>query len=174
MKYNKDNSIAVLSIHSDKAKDIFNEIRKYDFRKKPLNEVFLNEKIYIYSPGEYNAIIGYIRISEVICAPTDELLRITGFIKTSERDHLRNYFGFNRTQCYAYKISEAIEFDNYLTIKDIHKIYPINFFPFISIIYANNPLYSVIKEWDKAFSLDGDLCNNPNLERKRILSKKRN
>lgn len=172
MNYN-NKGIAVLSIHSIEAKEIFNEIRHYDFRKKPLHNNLLNEKIYVYSATNEKAIIGYIRISEVLCASTEEILKLTGYNKSSIRDKIRNYFGLYNKQCYAYKISEAIEFDEYLPLEEMKKIYSFEFYPFISIVYKNNPLYDVITEWDKAFSLDGELCENPKLERKRILNLKK-
>lgn len=44
---------------------------------------------------------------------------------------------------------------------------------YIKFIYDNDPLYEVIKEWDEAFSLDGNLCDNPSKTKKMILQKAR-
>lgn len=41
------------------------------------------------------------------------------------------------------------------------KWYEANWSQYYSYIYENNPLYDVIREWDEAFSLDGNLCENP-------------
>ena len=43
----------------------------------------------------------------------------------------------------------------------------------IKFIYDNDPLYEVIKEWDEAFSLDGNLCDNPSKTKQMILQKAR-
>ena len=44
---------------------------------------------------------------------------------------------------------------------------------YIKFIYDNDPLYEVIKEWDEAFSLDGNLCDNPSKTKQMILQKAR-
>ena len=36
-------------------------------------------------------------------------------------------------------------------------------------VYENDPLYDVIREWDEAFSLDGNLCENPTKQKQAIL-----
>ena len=40
-------------------------------------------------------------------------------------------------------------------------------------IYDNELLYEVIKEWDEAFSLDGNLCDNPIKTKQLILQRAR-
>lgn len=44
---------------------------------------------------------------------------------------------------------------------------------YIKFIYDNDPLYEVIKEWDKSFSLDVNLYDNPNKTKQMILQKAR-
>ena len=44
---------------------------------------------------------------------------------------------------------------------------------YIKFIYDNDPLYEVIKKWDEAFSLDGNLCDNPSKAKQMILQKAR-
>lgn len=41
---------------------------------------------------------------------------------------------------------------------------------YIKFIYENDPLYDVITEWDKSFSLDGNLCKNPAQTKELILN----
>ena len=56
----------------------------------------------------------------------------------------------------------------------VHSYIIINNMPqYIKFIYDNDPLYEVIKEWDEAFSLDGNLCDNPSKTKQMILQKAR-
>ena len=48
-------------------------------------------------------------------------------------------------------------------------VYAIN--SYYSYIYESNPLYDVIREWDEAFSLDGNLCKNPTKQKQLILQR---
>ena len=66
------------------------------------------------------------------------------------------------------------EFEEYLPLKDMRSISTNADMPqYIKFIYENDPLYDVIKEWDEAFSLDGNLCNNPAKTKQLILQKAR-
>lgn len=40
---------------------------------------------------------------------------------------------------------------------------------FVKFIYDNDTLYEVIREWNEAFSLDGNICDNPNKTKQMIL-----
>jgi len=42
---------------------------------------------------------------------------------------------------------------------------------YIKFIYENDPLYEVIRKWDEAFSLDGNLCDDPIQTKHKILQK---
>ena len=65
---------------------------------------------------------------------------------------------------------DVTEFEEYLSLKEMRKIDPnIQFSQYYSYIDEKSPLYQVIKEWDKAFSLDGNLCKNPYKVKKLIL-----
>ena len=62
------------------------------------------------------------------------------------------------------------EFEEYLTLKDMRKVSNNADMPqYIKFIYENDPLYDVITKWDEAFSLDGNLCENPTKTKQLIL-----
>lgn len=64
------------------------------------------------------------------------------------------------------------EFEEYLSLKDMRCISRnINMPQYIKFIYDNDPLYDVIKDWDEAFSLDGNICSNPNKTKQMILQR---
>ena len=44
---------------------------------------------------------------------------------------------------------------------------------YLKFVYEGDPLYDMINEWDQAFSLDGDICQNPKQEKQMILQRAR-
>ena len=65
---------------------------------------------------------------------------------------------------------DVTEFEEYLTLKDMRKVSNNADMPqYIKFIYENDPLYDVITKWDEAFSLDGNLCENPTKTKQLIL-----
>ena len=69
---------------------------------------------------------------------------------------------------------DVTEFEEYLTLRDMRSISKNADMPqYIKFIYDNDPLYEVIKKWDEAFSLDGNLCDNPSKAKQMILQKAR-
>ena len=69
---------------------------------------------------------------------------------------------------------DVTEFEEYLTLRDMRCISENADMPqYIKFIYDNDPLYEVIKKWDEAFSLDGNLCDNPSKAKQMILQKAR-
>ena len=61
MDKNRRNRIAIISIMTYYARQIFDETKLYEFRKSPLRDELLNKKIYVYSAKEDKAIIGYFK-----------------------------------------------------------------------------------------------------------------
>ena len=49
MDKNRRNRIAIISIMTYYARQIFDETKLYEFRKSPLRDELLNKKIYVYS-----------------------------------------------------------------------------------------------------------------------------
>ena len=72
-KQSKD-KIIVISIMSYYARQIFAETKGYEFRKSPLKDCDLNQKIYVYSAKEDKAIIGYMKVSDIIKGNTNQIL----------------------------------------------------------------------------------------------------
>ena len=80
----------------------------------------------------------------------------------------------NNPNCFALHLYDVTEFEEYLTLRDMRSISKNADMPqYIKFIYDNDPLYEVIKEWDEAFSLDGNLCDNPSKTKQIILQKAR-
>lgn len=152
--------IIIMAITSYYARQIFAETRLYEFQKFPLNENLLNKKIYVYSKTEDKAIIGYIRIKNILKGNLVEILEATGYINRYDGHELVGFFGKDNHNCYAFPLYDITEFDKYLTLEDMSSISKsFNISQYINYIYNDNPLYDVIKEWDEAFSLDGsEIC----------------
>ena len=55
MEKQQKNRIAVISIMSYYARQIFDETKLYEFRKSPIKDSMLNQKIYVYSAKEDKA-----------------------------------------------------------------------------------------------------------------------
>ena len=121
----KRNRTIVMSIMSYYARQIFDETKGYEFRKSPLKDQDLDKKIYVYSAKEDKALIGYMKVSEILKGNTTQILKFTGYDVRPYGYEIVDYYGKDFQRCCALK------------------------------------LYDVIREWDEAFSLDGNLCENP-------------
>ena len=174
MDKNRRNRIAIISIMTYYARQIFDETKLYEFRKSPLRDELLSKKIYVYSAKEDKAIIGYFKVSNILNGNTDEILRATGYDKRQDGHEIVEYYGKNNPNCYALHLYDVTEFEEYLSLRDMRSISKNADMPqYIKFIYDNDPLYDVIREWDEAFSLDGKLCDNPNKAKQLILQKAR-
>lgn len=164
--------IAIISIMTYYARQIFDETKLYEFRKSPLKKELLDKKIYVYSAKEDKAIIGYFKVSDILRGNTSEILHATGYDKRKDGHEIVDYYGKNNPNCFALHLYDVTEFEEYLTLKDMRSVSNNADMPqYIKLIYDNDPLYNVIKEWDEAFSLDGTLCENPNKTKQMILQR---
>ncbi len=174
MNRNHRNKIVLISIMSYYARQIFDETKNFEFRKSPIKKELLNEKIYVYSAKEDKAIIGYIKVDDILSGNTNQILKLTGYDKRKDGKEIVDYFGKNNPKCFALHLYDATEFEEYLTLKDIRNITKNSGMPqYIKYIYDNDPLYDVIKKWDKAFSLDGNLCENSSKTKQLIMKNAR-
>ena len=174
MNKNHKNRIVIISIMTYYAQQIFNETKLYEFRKSPLKEDLLDKKIYVYSAKGDKAIIGYFKVSNILKGNTDEILQATGYDKRPDGHEIVEYYGKNNSNCFALQLYDVTEFEEYLSLRDMRSISKNAEMPqYIKYVYDNDPLYWVIKEWDEAFSLDGNLCDNPNKAKQMILQKAR-
>lgn len=174
MKKSRRDRIAIISIMTYYARQIFDETKLYEFRKSPLKNELLNKKIYVYSAKEDKAIIGYFKVSDILNGNTDEILKATGYDKRKDGHEIVDYYGKNNPNCFALHLYDVTEFEEYLSLRDMRSISKNADMPqYIKFIYDNDPLYEVIKQWDKAFSLDGNLCDNPAKTKQMILQKAR-
>lgn len=172
MYKNCRNRIVIISITTYYARQIFDQTKLYEFRKSPLKKELLNKKIYVYSAKDDKAIIGYFKVSDILSGNTDEILRATGYDKRDDGHEIVEYYGKNNPNCFALHLYDATEFKEYLSLKDLRNISKNVYMPqYIKFIYENDPLYDAIKEWDEAFSLEGNLCNNSAKAKKIILQK---
>lgn len=172
MKKNERKKIAIISIMTYYARQIFDETKIYEFRKSPLKQELLDEKIYVYSAKDDKAIIGYFRVNNILNGNTSDILKLTGYDKRKDGSEIIDYFGKNNRNCFALHLYNVTEFDEYLTLRDMRKISNNADMPqYIKYIYEDDPLYDVITKWDEAFSLDGNLCKNPVKTRQLILQK---
>lgn len=174
MDKSRRNRIAVISIMSYYAKQIFNGTKGYEFRKSPIRDEMLDKKIYVYSAKEDKAIIGYFRVSDILNGNTNEIMKATGYDKRPDGYEIVRYYGENNPNCYALKLYDVTGFEEYLTLKDMRSVNSQVELPqYMKFIYDNDPLYDVITKWDKAFNLNGDLCLNPAKKKQMILQEAR-
>lgn len=173
MKKSNRERIAIISIDTHYAREIFNETKIYEFRKVPLIDDLLNTKIYVYSFGEDKALIGYFKVDNVLDGNTYEILKKTEYNKNPDMYNVVKYFGLDNPNCYAYHLYDVTEFDEYLSIYDIRNINKNYRIPAdaLRFIYDNDPLYNIIKKWDEYFSLDGKKYNNKIKEEQKIIKK---
>lgn len=143
------------------ARQIFDETKLYEFRKSPLKDELLNKKIYVYSAKEDKAIIGYFKVNDILKGNTNEILATTGYDKRSDGHEIVEYYGKNNPNCFALQLYDVTEFEEHLSLKDMRSISRNVEMPqYIKYIYENDPLYDLIREWDRAFSLDGNRCTD--------------
>lgn len=153
MDKNRKNRIAIISIMTYYARQIFDETKLYEFRKSPLRDELLNKKIYVYSAKEDKAIIGYFKVSDILNGNTDKILKATGYDKRHDGHEIVEYYGKNNPNCFALHLYDVTEFEEYLTLRDMRSISKNADMPqYIKFIYDNDPLYEVIKEWDEALA----------------------
>ena len=88
--------IAIISIMTYYAKQIFDETKLYEFRKSPLKKELLDKKIYVYSAKEDKAIIGYFKVSDILNGNTSKILELTGYDKRKDGTEIVDYFGGER------------------------------------------------------------------------------
>lgn len=132
------------------------------------------KKIYVYSAKEDKAIIGYFKVSDILKGNTDEILSATGYDKRQDGHEIVEYYGKNNPNCYDLHLHDVTKFEEYFSLKDIRSISRNADMPqYIKFIYDNDTLYEVIREWDEAFSLDGNLCDKPSKTKQVILQKAR-
>ena len=128
--------------------------------------------IMTYSAKEDKAIIGYFKVSDILNGNTDEILRATGYDKRHDGHEIVENYGKNNPNCFALHLYDVTKFEEYLSLRDMRSISRSADMPqYIKFIYDNDPLYEVIREWDEAFSLDGNLCDNPSKTKQMILQK---
>lgn len=119
-----DGYIPIISIISYYARQIFNGTKLFEFRKSPLNANFLNRKIYVYSAKEDKAIIGTMKVSQILHGSLDEILQATNLKTKLERDEIVRYFGSNNQNCYALRLSDVKRFQRPIPLYQLRKIDP--------------------------------------------------
>lgn len=170
---NNKKSIEIISIPGLYADEIFDEIREYDFRKSPLKQELLNKKIYVYSARNEKAIIGYVKVDKVLKGSTNEIINMTGYEKDSyDGRMIKEYFADSNSDCYALHLYDVTEFEEHLPLGFIRRINKnIDMPQYTKTIYEDDPLYKLITEWDKAYSLDGNGVSYSKYEKVKILNK---
>ena len=164
---NNRKRIILMSIPSKNAKLIFDEVRKFEFRRCSLRKEDLNKKIYVCSIGEDKAIMGYIKVSEVLKGNINQILELTGY---KNKKDVISCCGINSQNCCALKLYDVTEFREYLELSDLRNVNPkIKLPQYYSYIYDEDPVYQLIEDWDRKYSLDGQIRQD--VYKIRILSK---
>lgn len=135
------NRIIVMSIMSYYARQIFDETKGYEFRKSPLKAQDLDKKIYVYSAKEDKALIGYMKVSEILKGNTTQILKSTGYDVRPDGYEIVDYYGKDFQRCCALKLYDVTEFEEYLTLKDMRRIDPNINLPNIILTFTKMILY---------------------------------
>ncbi|MFA5838219.1 MAG: hypothetical protein WC837_14835 [Bellilinea sp.] len=110
----------LLSIKPEYALQIFDGIKKYEYRrvifKKPV------EKIIVYASSPVQLVIGEFQIDELISTSIDELWEQTQEYSGISKEYYYRYFS-NVDEGYAIKIGEV---KRYATPKTIQEVFGIN------------------------------------------------
>ena len=130
----KRNRTIVMSIMSYYARQIFDETKGYEFRKSPLKDQDLDKKIYVYSAKEDKALIGYMKVSEILKGNTTQILKFTGYDVRPDGYEIVDYYGKDFQRCCALKLYDVTEFEEYLTLNDMRRIDPNIILTFTKII----------------------------------------
>jgi predicted transcriptional regulator len=94
-------------------------------------------RILVYSSGEQRAIIGWFEVAEMIRAPFEELLELTGCAEDNEaRKWLREYYG-DLELCGAIRVGRTRLFPNPLPIDELRRQIP-DFMPPQSFTYVRD------------------------------------
>ncbi len=138
------NYITIISVNDKSINELFEETKDSLNIKKPVKRSLIKDKIYMYSKALDNSIIGYAKLHNI---------------------------DFDNG-IYTLKFICPTEFDEHLSINEIRKMgCTFDLSRQISYIPYTNPLFHLINMWDKAFSLDGNLCRNAMDEKIKIKRK---
>lgn len=160
MEKRQRKKIAIISITSYYARQIFNKTKVYEFRKSPLKNELLNKKIYVYSAKQDKAIIGCFRVKDILVGNINEILHATGYDKRVDGQEIIDYYGKNNKNCFALCLYDIVKFKEALFLSEMRSISNSVTMPqYIKYIYEDNPLYEVIIEWEQNFSSN----NNKNI-----------
>ena len=107
--------LLLISIKTKYANQIFNGTKKYEFRRKSIGEKNINKKIFVYSSEEEKAIVGYIKVENILEVDLNYILYKTNYVNNQD---IIDYFK-DCEKCYALKISEAVKFKEPLYLSDI-------------------------------------------------------
>ena len=142
--------VLLMSIKTKYAKQIFQGIKKYEFRRKSIGEKNCNKKIYIYSSKDDKAIIGYIIIDKILSGDINFVLKNTNSLNNQE---IKNYFN-NCSKCYALHVSKFYKFSKPLNLKEIRNNYERCAIPqFYRYIKTTDPIYTELKKREKRTDL---------------------
>lgn len=168
MKENSLSSIIILRVSEDSADSIFNEISNCLFDFSYFDESLLGKKVYICTLGPKEAIVGHVRISKIYHDKPYKILIDMGHYKDEYSDKIIKKFGKYNRDIYAVMVDDVTEFDLQLPLTLAGNS---NINCFIKKVYSDRPLYYIVKEWDKEFSLDHKICDNPIEKGNSILKK---
>lgn len=137
--------VLLMSIKTKYAKQIFQGIKKYEFRRKSIGEKNCNKKIYIYSSKDDKAIIGYIIIDKILSGDINYILKTTNYLNNQE---IIKYLD-GCSECYALHISKFHKFLKPLNLKEIRNNYEKCTIPqFYRYIKTTEPIYNELKKRD--------------------------
>lgn len=136
--------LILMSIKTKYANQIFNGTKKYEYRRRSIGEKNLGKKIFIYSSEKERAIVGYIVVDKIIGGTSNYVLEQTENINNKD---IINYFK-DCTKCYALKISEAVKFENPISLVDIREKQEKFVIPqYYRYIYETEKMYEILKDY---------------------------
>lgn len=107
----------LMSIKTEYANKIFDGIKLYELRKKPLKENV--DKIIVYSSGKVKKVVGEFKIEKIIKDSPDKIWDLGEEVLGIDKKSFFNYFK-NSQYAFAIKIKNTIKYDTPKKLSDFN------------------------------------------------------
>lgn len=107
----------LLSVKPQFAKDIFNGLKKYEYRKTIFTRQDI-KKVFVYASSPINSVIGEFQIEKIIHDNIDVLWILTKSNAGISKESFFEYFN-NKSKGYAIKIKSQKKYDNPLSLDSL-------------------------------------------------------
>lgn len=168
------NKITLMRLSPRYSNEIFAETRGVIFIREPFFKSNKNKKIFVAAANVNDTnITGNFRVDDVVNGSLYRVMKETGFDQREDANEIVEFFEKQPKKCCAIVLRDVTEFDRPLRLSSIRALYP-NFKIDRQFKYVEDPVRSIIEDWDRAFALDGTpLPKDGDKEARKILERAR-